>query len=328
MHLRILIFFIIILLNLAWYALAGNVTKPNNFTSGTTISASEVNDDFDTLYTEINAKETRISAIEANSWVTAARINTAAVTTAKIDDGAVTAAKIADGAVTSSKLAGFTTVYSVDFSAQSSQDFRAGGDGSYTIDGKVWTVTNTSSATQFDIQNGTGLNIVSGGYLTIKLSTLYSSLKMYEDDILVWTYATVASVPTAARWYIVGVINYPTANALFAGIGHRNEGGTQCMANYVNTSGGTLIAPSGSCPTTNISDDVFVHRIMPDGRITMYSGVYSSGWPSFSSLRQRLTYNYFGSNPYLTVSPTDLGLYIGSDSSASSVLKQLRIQTK
>lgn len=43
---------------------AATITKPNTFTDGSTISASQVNANFDTLYTEENAKESRVAALE------------------------------------------------------------------------------------------------------------------------------------------------------------------------------------------------------------------------------------------------------------------------
>jgi hypothetical protein len=45
---------------------AATISKPYNFTDGTIISADEVNADFNSLYTESNAKETRLAALEAH----------------------------------------------------------------------------------------------------------------------------------------------------------------------------------------------------------------------------------------------------------------------
>lgn len=46
---------------------AGMITKTNTFNPGDTISSSQMNVNFDQLFTEINAKETRISTLETNS---------------------------------------------------------------------------------------------------------------------------------------------------------------------------------------------------------------------------------------------------------------------
>lgn len=68
------------------------VNKPHTFSPSTTASASEVNDDFDTLYNEFNGS------------ISAANLASNAVTTAKITDANVTTAKIADAAVTGDKI--------------------------------------------------------------------------------------------------------------------------------------------------------------------------------------------------------------------------------
>ena len=68
-----------------------------------------VNDALTSLGTSISDLDTaidnRIDAIEANGWVTTARLDSNAVTTAKIDDGSVTTAKLASSAVTNDKVA-------------------------------------------------------------------------------------------------------------------------------------------------------------------------------------------------------------------------------
>jgi len=47
------------------------ISKPFTFTDGQVISASQVNGNFDALFSEINSKETRINALEAASWTKA-----------------------------------------------------------------------------------------------------------------------------------------------------------------------------------------------------------------------------------------------------------------
>jgi len=46
-------------------ALASSITKPHAFSSGATIYASHFNENFDTLYSDLNSKETRLAAIES-----------------------------------------------------------------------------------------------------------------------------------------------------------------------------------------------------------------------------------------------------------------------
>lgn len=68
------------------------VNKPNTFVQNTAANASEINDNFDTIYNEFNGS------------ISAANLATSAVTTAKIADDAVTGAKIADNTVTEDNL--------------------------------------------------------------------------------------------------------------------------------------------------------------------------------------------------------------------------------
>lgn len=71
------------------------IAKPNTFTSNTTISSSQVNANFDTIYNEFNGN---IAAANlATDSVVAAKIATDAVTTAKIQNSAVSYLKVAAG---------------------------------------------------------------------------------------------------------------------------------------------------------------------------------------------------------------------------------------
>lgn len=72
----------------------GIIAKPNDFSANTTISSSQVDSNFDTIYNEFNGN------------IVAANLASNAVTTAKISDSNVTTAKIADAAVTSAKISG------------------------------------------------------------------------------------------------------------------------------------------------------------------------------------------------------------------------------
>ena len=69
------------------------ISLPNTFSPNTTISSSEVNSNFSTIYNEFNGS------------ISSANLANEAVTTAKIDDDAVTTAKILDSNVTTAKLA-------------------------------------------------------------------------------------------------------------------------------------------------------------------------------------------------------------------------------
>lgn len=80
----------------------GVINIPVTFSADTTISSSDVNLNFSTIYSEFNGN---IAAANlAASAVTTSKIADANVTTAKLADGNVTTAKLANGAVTNAKL--------------------------------------------------------------------------------------------------------------------------------------------------------------------------------------------------------------------------------
>lgn len=84
------------------------IAIPNTFSANTTISSSQVNSNFSTIYNEFNGN---IQAANlATDAVTTAKIADSNVTTAKINDSAVTTAKIADTNITYAKL--LATIFS------------------------------------------------------------------------------------------------------------------------------------------------------------------------------------------------------------------------
>lgn len=89
----------------------GVIAIPNTFSSNTTISSSQVNSNFSTIYSEFNGS------------IAAANLATDSVTTAKIADSNVTTAKIADNAVTSAKVSGIA--YNTTTTLSNPYKFRA-----------------------------------------------------------------------------------------------------------------------------------------------------------------------------------------------------------
>lgn len=103
----------------------GIINKPYTFSPSTNASALEVNDNFDTLYNEVNGN---LSAANlASDSVTTAKIADSNVTAAKLGSSAVTTAKIADEAVTSEKLGA-----TVGFYATTTQSMAVGGPNTVT----------------------------------------------------------------------------------------------------------------------------------------------------------------------------------------------------
>lgn len=103
------------------------INKPNTFSPNTSISSSQVNSNFDTLYNDYNGS---ISAANlASNSVTTAKIADANVTTAKIADSNVTTAKLADANVTTAKIAdGAVTTAKLDSTREEYITFTPGGN--------------------------------------------------------------------------------------------------------------------------------------------------------------------------------------------------------
>jgi hypothetical protein len=82
--------------------------------------------------------------------------------------------------------------YSLDFTAQTTQNLKTGGDGTKTIDSKSWALTNSANANTIDITNGTGLVIAASNtnvnytgttrtcpILTVPITTVFPSCNLF-----------------------------------------------------------------------------------------------------------------------------------------------------
>lgn len=108
-----------------------NIAKPNTFSANTTISSSQVNDNFDTIYDEFNGN------------ISEANLADNAVTEDKVASNAVTTPKIADTAVTYTKL--ISTIFSEQVTSNSNPG-TAGGTRNYINLGGIklcWGITNS-----------------------------------------------------------------------------------------------------------------------------------------------------------------------------------------
>lgn len=124
----------------------GIISKPNDFSPGSTAKSSEVNDNFDTIYNDYNGN------------IAAANLADNAVTTSKIADTNVTTNKLADASVTTAKLAAASVIDAkLSITATSQANAGTAGGTMYYINlggtRILWGVsaanslTNTSSAT-------------------------------------------------------------------------------------------------------------------------------------------------------------------------------------
>jgi len=189
---------------------------------------------------------------------------------------------------------GLTTLYEVDFTTQTTQDFKAGGDGNYTIDGKNWKVTGTgASAGTFKILNGTGIvlapNAVGAEALGMRAS-LYAMSSTCAPTLAfteVWYRATVANLTTNLQSGNCGLTNYSgTSTDWLCRMLQLYDGSQAWVADYYYN-GVQLAAGSRPRSTNSLTDDVIVLRVIDSATVEVFTGVYSSGWPARAALHRR-----------------------------------------
>jgi hypothetical protein len=225
------------------------------------------------------------------------------------------------------------TLYEVDFTTQTTQNFQSGGDGNYTIDGKTWKVSGTgAAATTFGITNGTGIVIkpsASGAAaqeMRSAFTAMSSSAAPYLRNLEVWyraTFATLtaneqspnvgmtAATGTITNWLVRHGYRYVTGVATPGWISDYYYGGVQ------------LAAAARPRTTTNTGDDVVVIRLLNSYSVEILTGVWSSGWPSPSALHTRCVMTLFTPTTATQTNPevNDFGAYIAhfANSGASTI---------
>lgn len=190
---------------------------------------------------------------------------------------------------------GWSTAYEVDLTTQTTQDFKAGGDGAYTIDGKTWTVANSAQSSVFKLTNGTGLVITTNTAGTAKpslfglLSSLAASINVFRDEVIVWAWVTPSGVTTNSSIIGVGLGVGPNANAwkLVQGL-EFNSGSAAWLVTAESAEG--LTGTFGPHTTTNLSDETHALRLLDPLTGAAYSGAaWSTTWPAWDSLHRRGT---------------------------------------
>lgn len=178
--------------------------------------------------------------------------------------------------------------YEVDYTAQSSQDFKSGGDGTYQIDGIDYVVANTANCSAFSIgANGIAITptvgVIShptytGPHIRSRLIDLYSDLGVDVAIRAMFHYEFVTFPTTNFEALVVGLVqndfsieeitvwNGFATNRIYGWRGSSMKGfqGTEpnLIANSTNVSAIELEAGAGN----------------------HYAGEYSGGWPTDESL--------------------------------------------
>jgi len=181
-------------------------------------------------------------------------------------------------------------LYDVDFSAQPTLALT---NGTRTVDGRGWTVSNATLAGTFAITNGTGFQWVHGtstGSYEMTAGTQTSPVFEIAAGTLIpgWdprgTYAfefyfTTSVLESSARWqfHVRSAAGTPTgSSSRLIGVGRRNLAGVmQNMIMNGSTTQATVNAGTENCMSIVID---------PWGRAMQSIGTYASGFPMLESI--------------------------------------------
>ena len=225
------------------------------------------------------------------------------------------------------------TVYSKDYSALDNQDLTT--DGPATIGGTPHTVKNNAAASGLSIVNGTGLqlscNSTNAAYywgsddspvVRAKISDLWPSYNPLNHPLRLWARIS-HNVDANYEDCAIGFDNKLAAspNELLALMVRQHNGVGRWVMRFADQEAG-----GWEVDTSNPSDDVVVVELSPQGIVTFYSGIWSSGWPAPSSLRHRgqprLLDNRFGPDIGFVFATTTGN----SDGNLVATLKQLDLE--
>lgn len=199
-----------------------------------------------------------------------------------------------------------TTVWEVDWSAESTFDIAAAGDGTYNFDdGLEYEAVNTAASTSMDITNGTGLVLVGTAGATTHtannapLINVRFNAAAGADNILSLPFNT--SGPWTAWWYLSAFdisttndileLGFRTGNSAadaFGAAGYVAGGPTNESGNeraYVQSNGTRANTPA-ALDTVVQTFDVYAVRIVDERFIEVYGGVWAGGWPTWAAMRK------------------------------------------
>ena len=231
-------------------------------------------------------------------------------------------------------------VYEVDFSSLASNAFA---DGTESIDGKSWTIGNTANADTTSsstwgidgstgirwlvkASTGTGLTTVTqtAPYLRIPLSTLIprfdgASSYAFEIYLSAGTFENGNDAVRIGVWMPAGT---PTGSSERMRLGDRgNNSAVQTIR--------ALADASTTAYSEAVTDNVLGVRCNVSGTTTVYSGTWSSGWPSSTQVRLHGTTGTTAANPMLdSRGYFVIGFISASDASPTSTVTIARLRVR
>jgi hypothetical protein len=181
------------------------------------------------------------------------------------------------------------SAYSVDFTALASQNLRTGGNGSKTIDGRVWTWANDTNAATADVTNGSGIVLVANAnssdyngatrtapILTIPLSSLFSNYSVENHIVRVRARLIVTNATAnfeGGALYIEDSVSPTQQNISIWSVVNASK-----ELRIFETANGTSVNE-----VQNIArgaEDAFTLILEAPDKYEAWSGTYSGGFPA------------------------------------------------
>lgn len=213
--------------------------------------------------------------------------------------GPALAHSIVDASAPSSGASGWATDIDCDLTAQGTQTLSA--DGTYTFCGLTWTKINSASDASPTTLSASGLTFtpnsssdyfastVTAPSVRLSLSSLIPSLRS-DMPVRVWAYVSAQNAGASFDSATIALESQPTAASLTnyaLELGWTTNAAAGWMSQY-NSNGSNVgqVAASGS-PFNGYNVGVVESNVgLGVGMATFLAGTWSSGWPSWSSLRQ------------------------------------------
>ena len=190
-------------------------------------------------------------------------------------------------------------VYEVDFTALAPQDFAAGGDGNYTIDGKTWMLWHTAGMPTYEINNTYGItgHLSTGGYysgytgMSIAWSDLMPGVDLTTKEVTIQAHVVLrgprsAGTPSYSGFrmsFCHDVLHSPgvekdymdTAPLLLVQQGYDVDNPIY-YAGELNISGGSIVGPTSNPP---LEENAWAIKMKYPGGTTMAADFYKLPWP-------------------------------------------------
>ena len=227
------------------------ISKPNTFSSSTTISSSKMNDNFDTIYNEFNGS------------IAAANLASSAVTTAKIAASAVTDAKTA-----------FTSLPDTNGNEFIKFAQTASAVNEVTVTNNATGSAPSLSATGGDTNINLSLTGKGNGYVVQQIPSQSITTNTYPTNMLTqvgWGFADVSSATngTTTVTFPVAFTAAPYIQCTFAG--KKNGSDPTLITDTTSSHNDTTSARAYTPTTTTFSAEINTETIFSSGDRALFT---------------------------------------------------------